>query len=60
MSKFDVLLWDLDDTLLDFGRSEMHAITACFDSFHIQYDHEMIRRYSDINLLFGNDLKKVK
>ena len=29
--KYDILLWDVDDTLLDFGRSETYAIKHCFD-----------------------------
>ena len=58
MNKFDILLWDLDDTLLDFGQSENHAITACFDHFKIQYFKEMIDRYSAINLSYWKRFEK--
>ncbi len=51
MKKFDVLLWDLDDTLLDFGQSEKHAIVTCFQKFGIPFHEGMISRYSDINLV---------
>ena len=58
MRKFDTLLWDLDDTLLNFGQSEKHAITSCFDQFQISYDEEMVKRYSDINLSFWKRFEK--
>lgn len=58
MNKFDILLWDLDDTLLDFGQSENHAITSCFDHFKIPYFKEMIDRYSAINLSYWKRFEK--
>lgn len=44
------LLFDLDDTLLDFHRAERKAIAAVFDSLGIAPDEELLKRYSEINL----------
>ena len=46
----DTILWDIDDTLLDFQRSEAYGIRACFAEigFH-GCDEAMLARYSAIN-----------
>ena len=44
------LLFDLDDTILDFHTAERAALSGAFDAFGIEYDAETLRRYSEINL----------
>lgn len=46
---FDILLLDLDDTILDFHKAEGIAIGKTFSCFGIEPTQEVIRRYSAIN-----------
>lgn len=44
------ILWDIDDTLLDFLPSEKYAIRECFNIFKIgECTDEMLSVYSEIN-----------
>ena len=44
------LLWDVDGTLLDFGKSEKYGIRKCFQKFGLgECSDEMLARYSKIN-----------
>ena len=44
------LLWDVDGTLLDFGKSESYGIRKCFEKFGLgECTDEMLERYSKIN-----------
>jgi 2-haloacid dehalogenase len=43
------VLFDMDDTLLDFGKSEAAAIKRTFESIGIPATPEIIARYSEIN-----------
>lgn len=47
--KYDILLWDVDDTLLDFGLSETYAIKHCFSLINYDISEEWINRYSEIS-----------
>ena len=58
MKKFDIILWDLDDTLLDFAKSESHAIKTCFEHFDLSIQEGMIERYSEINLWHWKKFEK--
>lgn len=49
MSKFDVLLWDVDGTLLDFLYSQRKAISKCLTEIGVEPTEEMIQKYSAIN-----------
>ena len=45
-----ILLWDVDGTLLDFGKSEAYGIRKCFEKFGLgECPDEMLERYSKIN-----------
>lgn len=45
-----VILWDIDGTLLDFGLAEKAAIRACFIRFGLgECPDDMLARYSSIN-----------
>lgn len=43
------VLFDVDDTLLDFGKAEAAAIRKTFERIGIPVTVELIRRYSEIN-----------
>jgi len=49
MMKYDVIFWDVDDTLLDFGYSEKWAIRHCFELLGREISDAWIGRYSVIN-----------
>ena len=49
MKRFTTILWDMDDTLLDFLYSERYAITKCFHTVGLEITEEQIARYSQIN-----------
>ena len=43
------ILFDLDDTILDFHTAERHALKAAFDELGIAAEEELLSRYSEIN-----------
>ena len=46
-----VILWDIDNTLLDFYAAERKSIKACFKAFDLgPCTDEMVARYSAINI----------
>lgn len=57
MAKFTTILWDVDDTLLDFPYSERYALTACFHSIGREINEEILQRYSEINISFWKRLE---
>lgn len=56
--KYDILLWDVDDTLLDFGYSERYAIKHCFELIGREISAEWISRYAEINDNYWKRLEK--
>lgn len=49
MNGYHTILWDVDQTLLDFKKSERYAVTHCFELFHLPVDDQILNRYSEIN-----------
>ena len=49
MAAFTTILWDLDQTILDFKKSMDYALRGSFRQLHLSIDEEKIRLYSDIN-----------
>ena len=49
MSKFTTILWDLDQTILNFKRSEDYALRYCFEQLGLEIDDEKVALYSAIN-----------
>lgn len=47
--KFDIILWDLDGTLLDFKIAQKEAITQVFRSIHKPLTDDIVDLYSRIN-----------
>lgn len=55
------LLWDIDGTLLDFGKSESYGIRKCFEVFGLgECTDEMLKRYSAINRKYWGMLEQGK
>lgn len=46
---YRIALFDADNTLLDFTRSEREALTDCLRARGLPHDAAVIRRYSEIN-----------
>ena len=56
---FDVLLWDVDGTLLDFLAAEKAAIKKLFGEFGLgECTDAMIARYSEINKHYWEALER--
>ncbi len=49
MGKYKTVLWDLDQTLLDFDRSMDYAIRAVFRQYGLDIDEAAVARYDTIN-----------
>lgn len=56
--KYDILLWDVDDTLLNFGYSERYAMKHCFQMIGREISEDWITRYAEINLGYWKRLEK--
>ena len=56
--KYKVLLFDIDDTLLDFDKAETASINECFIKYNIKYDDEVVRKYKEINLSYWKMFEK--
>lgn len=49
MSCFDTVLWDVDQTLLDFEKSQDYALRFSFKQFDLEVSDEMVKLYAAIN-----------
>lgn len=49
MKKFDIILWDVDQTLLDFGRSQRDALAGSLERYGRRMDEEILALYVAIN-----------
>ena len=58
MGQFDTILWDVDDTLLDFKRSEDYALRETFQYFEIPLTRERLEKYLEINHGLWRQLEK--
>ncbi len=58
MKKYDIVLFDADETLLDFKRAEREALEATLLDFSIPSSEEIIEIYSKINLSFWKKLER--
>lgn len=56
--KYEFLLFDLDDTLLDFHAAESSAIRELFGELNIICDDKMLSDYSAFNLSLWKQLEK--
>lgn len=58
MPKYKTLLFDADQTLLDFHRSEHEAVTDCLNALGIPVSSETIAKYSEINTSYWKMLER--
>lgn len=52
------ILWDADNTLLDFDYSMRNSLIACFKRYQIDATDEMLNRYSEINDAYWKRLER--
>lgn len=57
MKKYKTLLFDVDDTLLDFAAAEKLALRLLFEEQHIPLNAEIEARYKKINLGLWRDFE---
>ena len=50
MKKYTTILFDADETLLDFGKDETQALTAIMEKYGIETSEENIKTYKEINI----------
>ena len=50
MKKFTTILFDADETLLDFGKDETQALTKIMKKYGIETSEENIKAYKEINI----------
>ncbi len=65
MSKYEILLFDADGTLMDFHRSEYEAVRESLEFYNIPSGDDIIQKYSEINaeywrMLERGDIEKSK
>lgn len=53
-----IILFDLDDTILDFRTAERRAIKTTFEEMGIDSSDDTLRRYSEINMSCWHKLEK--
>lgn len=58
MNKYHTILWDVDGTLLDFKKSQEHALHAAFGQFGLVLTPQMLVRYDEINDGFWKRLER--
>ena len=56
--RYDVILWDVDGTLLDFSYSQRLSISKCLEEIGVIPTEEMIESYSSINEGWWKRLEK--
>lgn len=49
MKKYEIILWDMDQTLLDFKKSENYALKDAFKQFGKTIQDDTVRLFSEIN-----------
>lgn len=57
MGKYTTILWDLDQTLLNFDLSMDYAIRTVFERYGLKIDDEIVARYEIINRSYWNRLE---
>ncbi|MBQ0000135.1 MAG: YjjG family noncanonical pyrimidine nucleotidase [Clostridiales bacterium] len=59
MRNFKVILWDIDNTLLNFTASERAGIRMCFEKFGLgECTDEMLEDYAEINIKYWQKLER--
>jgi 2-haloacid dehalogenase len=58
--KYKILLFDLDDTLLDFGANEADSLNKLFRRHGYPFSEELFRVYNSVNKKLWSDYEKGK
>lgn len=58
--KFDVILFDVDGTLLNFDLAEKNALKETLEEYSFSYSDDMLERYHHINIFYWKELEKGK
>lgn len=58
MKKYEIILWDVDQTLLDFSKSEDYALRFAFEQFGRSINAEIVKLYSGINDSYWKRLER--
>lgn len=56
--RFDIVLLDADETVYDFKLAEKTAVSLTLQEFGVEPTDEVVRRYSDINLVCWKALER--
>ncbi len=56
--KITTILWDNDNTLMDFEYSMHKALRACFEAFGLAINEKIIARYEEINSSYWKRLER--
>lgn len=56
--QYKYILWDIDDTLINFKKSEKAALQQCFTPYGITLSDEEIEVYSEINRAYWKKLEQ--
>ncbi len=56
--RFTTILWDNDNTLMDFEYSMHKALKSCFEAFNLTINEEIIARYEEINTAYWKRLER--
>jgi 2-haloacid dehalogenase len=58
MGKYSILLLDIDNTILDFSKSEDEAFYLTLDQYNMSMYHYLINPYKEINSKLWSDFEK--
>lgn len=58
MKRYEIILWDVDGTLLNFLESQTYAIKEAFRVYDIEINDQVVERYSEINESYWKRLEK--
>lgn len=56
--RYDILLWDIDGTLMDFKQAEALSLSRCLRDVGVKAEESMLQDYSRINLSYWKRLEK--
>lgn len=56
--KYDILLWDVDGTLMDFKKAEALSLSQSLKEVGVEPSEELITAYSNINVSYWKRLEK--
>ena len=56
--RYDILLWDIDGTLMDFKKAEAMSLSECLREIGVEPNKQMVEDYSNINMSYWKRLEK--